>query len=851
MAWPIRSHSGASHSLSLGERVAEGRVRMSTHSIPAHAKVRVMKRFQRQAPKECSTWIGSLTLTLSQGERGPGKGHSRSGFTLVEMLMAVTLVLIMMVMFAEVFQLAGGSVTKQRTLADNDQNARTLMTILKRDLDQRTFRSLVPFYANEPITVTRSDAGTDNGYFYISNNYLGDFTDDVLQFTMDSTINTKKVGESKFYGAAAQLPYPPPAVWTTNPAARVYHFLRNANQPDGDDGEILSNGAGTSTAAEVSYFMRGSRLYRRVMLIRDPLKQANVDSTNPGQPIISEDFNLSGGLNAATEDVNNNMTLDSRLDYFAYPFPAYSLGYNPLLATPPTSFWGQFDYSAFQASPTLAGVLPGGARFVGTKPFLENKPILAFPLLSPYCYSLGQTWNRFGFNSAFTAGNAFNGLPREFSGLTAPNFFLGRFTQEETSNPAFMYPQVMPATGNPMDATATTYADANSDGVIDSLAGGPRASVDLLLSNVHEFRVEVWDERLQDFAPIGHRIGEDRNGDGILDPGEDLNGNGSLDLTPPIAGDYNTQRQLNPTFGPLVAAGTVAPNVFDTWHPLFNRNVNPVLGDAPDRPPFRPVTVDPTGVSGPTYTNPSGAPIWWTPGTVYQPGDVVFPRREDLNGNGFLDPGEDGSNGFPADGALQENQRVFVEDTNGNGILDPGEDLNGNLVLDPPSAVGQIFEDINQNGVLNPGEDGLFNLPADGFLNGQRFQLRQPCYPSGLTYRYVCVRNGTTSARTIAFGGTPSILDEPGRGAWSTTPDFIITGWSEDTNKNNVVDPGEDINGNGSVNGVTDREPEWLVVYNARPLRAIRITVRYEHPTTQQMKQVTIVHSLRDTLSVP
>lgn len=751
----------------------------------------------------------------------------RTGFTLIEMLMAVTLVLIMMTMFAEVFQLAGGSVTKQRTLADNDQNSRTLVTILKRDLDQRTFRSLVPFYANEPIGITRSDAGTDNGYFYISNNYLGNFNDDVLQFTMDSTINVKKIGESKFYGAASQLPSPSPAVWTTNPATRVYHFLRSPNQPDGDDGEILSNGAGSSTKAEVCYFMRGTRLYRRVMLIRDPIKQASVDPTTPGQPTVSEDVNLNGVLDPG-EDLNANMTLDTRLDYFAN---AGAFG----------NFWSQFDYSAFQRSPLFVptGVMPPGARFVGAKPFLENKKEVAFPG-TPYCYSLGQTWNRFGFNSAFTGANNFNGLPREFSFGTSPtqNFFIGRFTQEETSNGTFLYPQVMPVGGNPMDAAATTYTDATGDGVIDAYAGGSRAGVDLLLSNVHEFRVEVWDERLQDFAQIGHSLG--------------VGG---------IAGDYASVRYLTrdtgtspPTYGPLVAAGTVAPNVFDTWHPLFNRNVNGVLGDGPDRPPFRPLTVDPTGVSGPTFTNPSGAPIWWTPNTVYQPGDVVFPRREDLNGNGVLDPGEDGSNGFPADGALQENVQLFLEDANGNGILDAGEDINGNMVLDSPSAAGQIFEDINQNGMLDGGEDGAFNLPADGFLNGQRYQLRQPCFPSGLTYRYVCVRNGRTSAQRMALGGTASILDEPRSGGspWSTTPGFVINGWSEDTNRNNVLDGTEtDTNGNGTFNTVDDREPDWMVVYNARPLRAIRITVRFEHPTSQQMKQVTIVHSLRDTTTVP
>lgn len=725
--------------------------------------------------------------------------------------MAVTLVLIMMVMFAEVFQLAGGSVTKQRTLADNDQNSRTFVTVIRRDLDQRTFRSLVPFYANEPTLSTLPDIGIRRGYFYLSNNNLGDYTDDVLQFTMDSTINVQKLGESKFYGAAAQLTSPaiPPPPMTN--AARVYHFLRSPNQPDADDGEILPNGAGSSTVAEVSYFMRGTRLYRRVMLIRDPIKQSSVDPTNPGQPTISEDRNLNGVLDPG-EDLDGDGILDQRVDYFAN-------------AGASGNFWSQFDYSAFQRSPTFApgNVMPAGARFVGAKPFLENSPVPAFPQLSTYCYSLGQSWNRFGFNSAFTATNTFNGLPREFSGLTAPTFFIGRFTQEETSNTTFQYPQVMPAGGNPMNAATTNYTDTNSDGVIDAYAGGSRAGVDLLLSNVHEFRVEVWDQRLQDFAPIGHSLG-----------------------VGPIAGDFGATRQSNPTYGPLVAAGTVMPNVFDTWHPLFNRDVNPVLGDAPDRPPFRPLEIDPTGASGPTYTNPSGAPIWWTPNTTYAPGDVVFPRREDLNGNGVLDPGEDGANGFPVDGFLQENVQVFREvDTNNNGMVDPSEDLNGNGVFDAPSPLGEIREDINGNNILDPGEDGLYGLPANAMLD--KFQLRQPYFPTGLTNRYVCVRGGATSAQATILGGPASIVDEPGKGAWSTTPEYLISGWTEDTNKNNVLDLGEDIDGDNII----DREPDWLVFYNARPLRAIRITVRFEHPTSQQMKQVTIVHSLRDTQTVP
>lgn len=734
---------------------------------------------------------------------------NRTGFTLIEMLMAVTLVLIMMVMFAEVFQLAGGSVTKQRTLADNDQNARTFVTILRGDLDKRTFQDLVPFQANEPIAVTRSEGEKKyRGYFYLSNNNLGDGTDDVLQFTVDSNFTVKNQDTSEYFGAASQLPVPQPALWTANPSLRVFHFLRNTNQPDYDDGHLTGNGAAASSTAEVCYFMRGTRLYRRVMLVRKPRPQAG--SSDSGQPTISEDFNLNGMLDAG-EDVNGNSALDRRLDYFAYPSPTYPLGYNPLLTG--TSFWGQFDFSAFQRSPTLATVLPAGARFPFVTEdrdwFLENKPIAAFPQLSTYCYSLGQSWNRFGFNSAFTVNNPANGLPREFSGITLPNFFVGRFTQEETSNSAFQYPLVMPASGNPMDAAVTPLTDANLDGAIDGYVGGSRIGADLLLSNVHEFRVEVWDERIGDFAPVGHGLG------GATNPG-----------------DYGAARQLNNTFGPLIAAGTVLPNVFDTWHPLFDRNMNGVVGDIPDRPPYRPLTWDPTlpaTITGsPPGPTPPGNPFsslrgYWAPNTNYSLGNVVFPLREDLNGNGYLDPGEDGKNGFATDGLLQENVRIGDEDLNGNGILDMGEDTNGNMVLDRGHPPGVLTEDLNANGVLDAGEDGTWGFPTNGVIDTP-IRLREPSFPSGLKWAFVCTKAGTSGATRLHEPGPNMSPVSSSPGTWSRS---------------------EPLPGGAGV-------PDWQLVTfggrrdNLRPLRAIRITVRFEHPTSQQMKQVTIVHSLVD-----
>src|SRR5262249_10464362 len=48
----------------------------------------------------------------------------RAGFTLVEMLVAVALVIIMMTLFATIFQMATGAMQKQKGLSENDQRVR-------------------------------------------------------------------------------------------------------------------------------------------------------------------------------------------------------------------------------------------------------------------------------------------------------------------------------------------------------------------------------------------------------------------------------------------------------------------------------------------------------------------------------------------------------------------------------------------------------------------------------------------------------------------------------------------------------------------------------------------------------
>ncbi len=65
-----------------------------------------------------------------------------AGFTLVEMLVATALVLLIMLLFASIYGAAVGTITEQRGLANVDSKARTIDSLIRRDLEKMTFRQL-------------------------------------------------------------------------------------------------------------------------------------------------------------------------------------------------------------------------------------------------------------------------------------------------------------------------------------------------------------------------------------------------------------------------------------------------------------------------------------------------------------------------------------------------------------------------------------------------------------------------------------------------------------------------------------------------------------------------------------
>src|SRR5262245_55494279 len=122
---------------------------------------------------------------LAKGGSGDCRGaqHSRSAYTLVEMLVAAGLVVLMLTLFLTIFQMATQAMTIQKGMSANDQKARLVQMALRNDLNgnkfdradpsrpkaYRTFRNLLPFGAGENGQ-PHFDSTDRCGYFYISEN---------------------------------------------------------------------------------------------------------------------------------------------------------------------------------------------------------------------------------------------------------------------------------------------------------------------------------------------------------------------------------------------------------------------------------------------------------------------------------------------------------------------------------------------------------------------------------------------------------------------------------------------------------------------------------------------------------
>ena len=483
---------------------------------------------------------------------------SRAGFTLVEMMIAVGLIILMLTLFASVFQTASSSVDRQRGIAENDQQARSLTRLIRDDLNRRTFRNIVPFYADENPALQQTSFANRRGYFYVAENNAQDDTDNILQFTVLTTIPVKGEVGSPFFGRTQQSP---------DTANDIPNLL---NHPDRDDGRP-GNGVMLSTAAEVSYFMRGRNLHRRVMLLRDPL-EAPSKGSNPNNPTDNDG--------------------------------------NPLFSgDDPIPLWSRFDISMHSSS--------GSAEFHGVNPdygdYLDNT--------TP---SLGQPGFRYGFRE--------DGRPFEFieDANSSSRTFIGRFTAAESSFPGtsddgvigFYYPYYGDIANR--DSNNPYYRSDLSmiDGAVDqfnprspNLTDNQKAEMipfdrtgeDVVLKNVTGFVIEMWDEDLNAFVRMGQTT----------------------------SGKFGTLAVENKRFTSPNQISSTQVNRFDTWHPVTMVPFDGSLSDQDEiqtrrSPPLMPMIITMDKIE---QISSSGIDISdlgyrelkkWKPSQAFQEGDVVF-----------------------------------------------------------------------------------------------------------------------------------------------------------------------------------------------------------------------------------
>ena len=455
-------------------------------------------------------------------------GRRRAGFTLVELMVTVALSIIILGMFAALYRWTTDTYSKQKGNRRNDQRSRMLSIIIRADLQLRSFRDVVAYVpgqdttaapAYDPNTKQGYNSTRRSGYFTISENNPDIQTDDVLQFTMRIPKDSKL---RPFQGRSLVL-FDPTAIdphtgmpFPNNPTGWQHYMEDHPNQPEFDNGvENSAEGATASSVAEVSYFLRNGKLYRRVLLVREPY---NDQGTGSAQPDALQH------------------------DYIRARSPRAT-------GTDPIPFWRDFDDSAYYKPNTTGMQADWGIKLhsAGTSMINEGpNPVSSVDSDFGFPRSLGIPQLRFGQSLRMP-----DARPREFD--TAGNF-IGRFLTEETSHQQFGYPGTTTTGGDPHTRALTLNTATGKIGAYST--GTPvRRDEDVLMTNVHEFDVKVWDAAIGQFVDLGHTI---------------------------AGGNYNRANNTrDPNLATAIGSGMTPGtndyrwNRFDTWHPFDPTLPNP------------------------------------------------------------------------------------------------------------------------------------------------------------------------------------------------------------------------------------------------------------------------------------
>jgi hypothetical protein len=469
----------------------------------------------------------------------------RTGFTLIEILVATTLALLLMMSVMQILGIVTTSISEARSTLEMTDRLRTVASQLQRDLDGVTVTMMPP---------RRPELG--EGYF----EYIEGPVGPVITTTSATSGNPSGYQPLYVYAYNASLMTSPTAAPT---AAAVDSTIgdnddilmfttRSKDRPFVGLCASMASGVVESQYAEVAWFVRGTTLYRRVLLIApnaipSGLTPSSFTSANPATSYYGK-YDVSAHV--VSTGVGNNVTivgntlgdLTKREYRFAHP-------YNPT---------------------NLQQTFPYDARIWGQ---------LGLPTLRE---TASKNWTM-GTMGALNTGFA----PPAFA---ARDFWTNPFLPWQNGN----------TTVDITSGTMTAPTNLND-------ATPPRMSDDVVLNNVIGFDVKAWDPG----APVYSKtVGT--NGSVLVLPGDPGYPTGALPAGTAVY-SYGAFVDLgwNPTYstaGYSVPAG--APK------PLFNHlgltpePNGPVNGPTSGSTPPYPTLQNKSGLAATTSRASTGAAVY-------------------------------------------------------------------------------------------------------------------------------------------------------------------------------------------------------------------------------------------------
>lgn len=580
----------------------------------------------------------------------------RHAFTLIEVLVAAAITLLIMATLAQMFVFVNGTVAESRAVVEMTDQLRACKHRLQKDLSLLTAPTIPPL---------RPEA--EQGYLEIIEGPIGPiFRPDDLELAANQNhVEFDDVDDIIMFTARAPAHEPFVGRWSGSSTQQ-------------------------SQVAEIAWFLRGTTLYRRVLLVMPHV-------TNPW------DFSYARTASASYNSFDLSMRQEGGgMDRRAMPPPSAgvdnmprcvpnSLGdltkrenrfaHQPLVWPYDVRMWGRVSGSMMPGLglPTLAEcchaqwpwpIYEPVAGYPGASTMLEAVPTGSDPRDVLIIPSIATTSSPAGFSSASNGGIL----------LTANGRYdpLGTHPDVITSSNPIRYPNSRPVT--------------QIDGLnrLSNFAGGRYD--DIIMTNVMTFDVKVWDPG----APLFENNGDPRNPVPIV-PGDW----GYLDAIRQFVNTgANTPAVSLVGFGAYVDLNYMQPLGVDPYDPAIMRLVPPIASANPAVPPPPPF---PYPAVSPSQGNYEAALRKYESGQRLPLGALPRPK--------FSGPGDSGSAvhgvlarppfhnsplaypGFLA--AVYDTWSTHYEndgrDNNGNGQVDEGTDGVDNppfrFGIDDPSEV--------------------------------------------------------------------------------------------------------------------------------------------------------------------